>query len=229
MEPLRENIARLRERIRRAAERGGRDPEQIKVVAVTKGVPVEKIRVAVSSGITAIGENRVQELVAKQKELGMEVEWHLVGHLQRNKVKYVVGKVALIHSVDSLRLAWEIDRRAQQMGTVMNVLLQVNVSGEETKYGVPPGEALDMVDKLSRLAGIKVVGLMTMAPEVDDPEQARPVFRGLKRLADEIGAARISGVDMGIISMGMSNDFEVAIEEGATLIRVGRIIFGLRK
>ncbi|MBC7345594.1 MAG: YggS family pyridoxal phosphate-dependent enzyme, partial [Clostridia bacterium] len=203
--------------------------EQIKVVAVTKGVPVEKIRVAVSSGITAIGENRVQELVAKQKELGMEVEWHLVGHLQRNKVKYVVGKVALIHSVDSLRLAWEIDRRAQQMGTVMNVLLQVNVSGEETKYGVPPGEALDMVDKLSRLAGIKVVGLMTMAPEVDDPEQARPVFRGLKRLADEIGAARISGVDMGIISMGMSNDFEVAIEEGATLIRVGRIIFGLRK
>jgi pyridoxal phosphate enzyme (YggS family) len=222
------NLENLRARVAAAAARTGRDPGGIKVVAVTKTVEPERIKAAFRCGITDFGENRVQELVQKADILNVECKWHLIGHLQTNKVKYIIDRVCLVHSLDSIELAHEIDRRAKRAGRVMEVLVQVNVAGERTKYGIEPAAALPFVKEVSRMENIRIRGLMTIAPLVSDPEKVRWVFAGLRQLLIDIRKENIDNVSMDYLSMGMSNDFEVAIEEGANIIRPGTVIFGKR-
>lgn len=228
MRDIKTNVAEIQERIAKAAERFGRKPEEIELVAVTKTVSAERIREALSAGIRHLGENRVQELVAKYEELGPVANWHLIGHLQTNKVKYIVDKVVLVHSLDRWSLAEELQKRAAAAGRVIPVLVQVNVAGEETKFGLHRDEVIPFLDRLMALANLKVQGLMTIAPLVDDPEEARPVFRSLYRLAREIDNLHYPRVEMRYLSMGMTNDYEVAVEEGANMVRIGSGIFGQR-
>jgi hypothetical protein len=217
------NLQRVRERIIAAAERSGRDPGGITLVVVTKGVADDRIRCAVAAGATVFGENRVQEALPKIGAVGGSVRWHLIGHLQRNKVKPVVGIFDLIHSVDSIELAREIDFRAGQAGIRQKVMIQVNEAREPSKHGVLP-EGLDaLARQASALSHLSLAGLMTIPPPTNDPEGSRPFFR---RLADAAEKLRQDGMPVCELSMGMSNDFEVAIEEGATMIRVGTAIFG---
>lgn len=225
---VRANLQQVLERVAAAAARAGRRPEEIKLVAVTKGVPVEVMKEALAAGVKAFGENRAQELAAKYPLFPPGVEWHFIGHLQTNKVKQVMERACLIHSLDSWRLALEISKRAKERGKTVPVLVQVNVSGEKTKYGLAPGEVKDFLLEVSALPGIAVRGLMTIAPLVDDPEEARPVFRELCRLAARL-RAELPAVDLELLSMGMSNDYTVAVEEGANIIRVGSAIFGPRE
>ncbi|WP_309294782.1 YggS family pyridoxal phosphate-dependent enzyme [Desulfotruncus alcoholivorax] len=224
---MRENLINIRERVRLAAFRAGRDPQTIKIIAVTKRVDVPRIMEAVAAGVTDLGENRVQELSAKVDKIPSSLHWHLIGHLQTNKVKHVLGKVELIHSLDSWNLAVELDRQAARMEIIPRVLVQVNVSGEETKYGINPGEAYDFITELKNLGHIKVEGLMTIAPFVDNPQEARPFFRELRLLSRELNE-KISGVELKHLSMGMTNDYEVAVEEGSDMLRLGTAIFGAR-
>jgi len=223
-----ENLNRVRERIRAAALRAGRRPEEIKLVAVTKNVPPEKIREAISGGIVSLGENRVQELLQKYPSLPPDLEWHLIGHLQTNKVKKIVNRVVLIHSLDRWSLAEEISRVAVKYNTVCKVLVQVNVAGEDTKHGLSPSEVEDFVASAARLPGLDVRGLMTIAPWTENPEDVRPVFRQLKELAGRLKNSK-TGAVMEYLSMGMSGDFEVAVEEGANILRIGTAIFGERR
>lgn len=220
------NIEQVRETIRQAALRAGRDPAEVTLIAVTKTHDEQAMREAVDAGIEDIGENKAQEVRRKHPLLQRDVRWHFIGHLQRNKVKYVIDKVAMIHSVDSLSLAGEISRRAQRLDQVMPVLLEVNVSGEESKHGLAPGEVKPFLDDVRDLPGIRVQGLMTMAPYLDDPEDTRPVFRSLRKLQQELTGM---GYPLDVLSMGMTNDYQVAIEEGSTHVRVGTAIFGVRK
>lgn len=222
------NIAALRQRIAIAAEQAGRKPEEIELIAVTKTVDVPRIREAMAEGITSLGENRVQELTAKYEEVGPEANWHLIGHLQTNKVKYIVDKVALIHSLDRMSLARELSKRAQAISRVVPVLVQVNIAEEESKFGLYRDEVIPFIEDVRSMAGLKIQGLMTIAPLTGDPEEVRPVFRSLKELAVEIGNMGFPEVEMRYLSMGMTNDFEVAIQEGANMIRVGSGIFGER-
>lgn len=215
-----DNVARVRDRLARAAERAGRRADDVLLIGVSKTVDVERIRAAVAAGITALGENRVQEAKAKIAELGRPAAWHLIGHLQTNKVKDALELFDLIHSLDRLELAREIERRAAGRGRVVEALLQVNVAAEASKGGVGPdavGEALDVIGKL---AHIRVRGLMTIPPEVEHPDESRPWFRRLRELAERHALPQLS--------MGMSGDFEIAVEEGATMVRVGTAIFGPR-
>jgi len=228
MATVAENLRAVKERIAKAAARVGRDPEGITLVAVTKTMPVDRIRAAIEAGQRVFGENRVQEAQAKVQALDRTVEWHLIGHLQRNKVKYVCDLFQVIESVDSLPLAQDLDRRASQHGMVMPILIQVHVGDEDTKSGVPPAQALALVRAVASLPHLAIRGLMSVPPAVENPEEARPSFVQLRALAEEIDAAKIPGVAMAELSMGMSHDFEVAIEEGATLVRVGTAIFGPR-
>jgi len=223
-----ENLYRVRERVNAAARRAGRRPEEIKLVAVTKTVPPETMKEAIKGGVSSFGENRVQELLQKYQDFPPGVEWHLIGHLQTNKVKKIIGKVALIHSLDSWRLAEEISRAAGESGTVANVLVQVNVAGEQTKYGLLPPEVADFVGDAACLPGLAVRGLMTIAPWTSNPEEVRPVFRQLKELAGRIGNSA-AGATMEYLSMGMTGDFEVAVEEGSNILRIGTAIFGERQ
>ncbi len=223
-----ENLSAVKERIAKAAARVGRDPEGITLVAVTKTLPADRVREAIEAGHQVFGENYVQEAQPKVEAFGRQVQWHLIGHLQRNKVKSACDLFDLIHSVDSFPLAQEIDRRAAQCGIVMPILLQVNVGDEDTKSGVPPTEALALVEKVGRLPHVALQGLMSIPPPVENPEDARPYFVQLRTLAERIDREKISSVAMAQLSMGMSHDFEVAIEEGATLVRVGTAIFGPR-
>ncbi|HOJ80850.1 MAG TPA: YggS family pyridoxal phosphate-dependent enzyme [Clostridiales bacterium] len=223
------NIDELRSRVAAAAARAGRDPAGIKIVAVTKTVEPGRIMTAYQCGITDFGENRVQELVQKADIMNVECKWHMIGHLQTNKVKYIIDRVCMIHSLDSIELAYEINRRAEKAGRIMDVLVQINVAGESTKYGIEPASAPDFVKEVSRMGNIRIKGLMTIAPLVSDPEEVRWVFRGLRQLLIDIGKENIDNVSMEYLSMGMSNDFEVAIEEGANIIRPGTAIFGKRK
>lgn len=224
-----DNILEVRQRIAAAAVRAGRNPEDVKLIAVTKTVETPAMDEALRAGIIAFGENRVQELVRKYVCFQGKVEWHLIGHLQTNKVKQVVGKADLIHSLDRVNLAREISAAAQGSGVTVPVLIQVNVSGEDTKYGIDPGETADFVTEVAGYQGLSVQGLMTMAPFVTDPEETRPVFRGLADLAHKIAANKTPGVEMRWLSMGMTNDYEVAIQEGANLVRIGSGIFGARR
>jgi len=228
MSDLTSNINEVLEDVRQAAARSGRDPAEIGIVAVTKTVPAETVRLAVSAGLLILGENRVQELTAKYP-LVEGPEWHLIGHLQRNKVKYITDKVSLIHSLDSAVLAEEIDRRMSSMGRVMDVLVQVNIAEDPNKYGIKANQVIDFVETVAQLQGIRIRGLMTIGPYVSDPEEIRPVFRELRKLAENVKKMDLPGVDMRHLSMGMSNDYIVAIEEGATLVRIGSAIFGTRK
>lgn len=224
---VQENLRIVRERVQAAADRSGRNPAGIKIIAVTKQVPVAGIREALDAGVRDLGENRVQEMSAKMGELPPGIRWHMIGHLQTNKVKDVVGRVELIHSLDRWKLARAIDRQAGEQETVVTALVQVNVSGEESKFGISPGELMDFLAALKDLCHIRVKGLMTIAPYVENPEHARPFFRDLRLLAGQV-AEKMPGVSMEHLSMGMSNDFEVAVEEGADLLRLGTAIFGAR-
>lgn len=224
-----DNVAKLRERIAASAARAGVAPESIQLVAVTKRMPVEAIREAIEAGITAIGENRMQEALAKFPEIGRDVQWHLVGHLQSNKAGPAAELFDLIHSVDSPRIAHALSRSASQCGRDLDILIQVNTSGEETKFGVSPQETVPLLEKIQGLPGIHVKGLMTIGPFRPNPEEARPSFHSLRRLSEKIRSLNIDGVEMTRLSMGMSGDFEVAIEEGANLVRIGTAVFGPRE
>lgn len=228
MSAIHTNLQNIRQQIEEAALKAGRNPQDITLVAVTKTVPVERIEEALQCGITHIGENRVQEAQQKYPVIGERVCWHLIGHLQTNKVKYVLPMFQLIHSVDRLNLAEEISRQANQRNMTAKILVQVNVAGEDTKYGLDPAQTIEFVRHISHLPGLKIEGLMTIAPFVDDQEEVRPVFRTLRQQADTIRELKIPGVNMDILSMGMTGDYTVAVEEGATLVRVGSGIFGSR-
>ncbi len=220
------NVRRVRERIAQACSRAGRRPEEILLVAVSKGVEPERIRQALAVGITDLGENYLQETLGKQTQIPEQVNWHFIGHLQRNKVKPTLEAFDLIQSVDSLRLAEEISGRAQALGRQAEILLQINTSGEESKFGAKPEDTLALAETVSALPAVKVRGLMTIGRWETDPEAARGEFRLLANLFRKIAAL---GLEMRWLSMGMSHDFEVAIEEGANLVRIGRGIFGPRR
>jgi len=223
---LKRNVAEVRERIAEACRRSGRDPSEVRLVAVTKTVGADVARALVRLGVTDIGENRVQEAARKREELaGLDVRWHMIGHLQTNKAKHALRLFDLIHSVDSVRVAEALDKRAASQGRTVPVLVQVSVSGEATKHGVAAAAAVDEVRRIAAFPALRVRGLMTMAPFVDDPETVRPVFVRLRELADEIRALAIPQVEMAHLSMGMTQDYEAAVEEGATLVRIGTALF----
>lgn len=230
MPAIAENIKQVQARIRQAAEACGRDPETVRLVAVTKTVGPERIRNAIETGLDCFGENYIQEARSKIEALSdRKVSWHFIGHLQSNKAKYAVRLFELIHSVDSMKLARELDRQAEKRGRVQKILVQVNVGKEVQKSGVDEEAAPDLVRAIARLANVSVQGLMTMPPFFDAPEKVRPYFRRLARLREQITTMDIAGVEMKELSMGMTGDFEAAIEEGATLVRIGTAIFGERK
>jgi pyridoxal phosphate enzyme (YggS family) len=223
------NLNRVRERIAGAASRSGRPPESVQLVAVSKTVGPQPIREAVAAGVTVLGENYVQEARDKTAALSdVAVSWHFIGHLQTNKAKYAVKIFDLIHSVDSLKLAAELDRQAEKAGKVQRILIQVNLAGEASKSGVSEAQAPVLASEASGLKHVAVEGLMTMPPYFNAPERVRPYFRALCALRERIAAMQIPGVQMKELSMGMTGDFEVAVEEGATLVRVGTAIFGER-
>lgn len=223
-----ENYREVDRRVGEACARSGRNRKEVTLIAVSKTKPVELIREAMDAGADVFGENKVQELCDKYEQLPKTLHWHLIGHLQRNKVKYIVDKVDLIHSVDSMRLAEEISKEAEKKQTDVKVLIEVNVAQEESKFGVSVDETEELVREIAKLPRIHVLGLMTIAPNVSDPEENRPVFRTLKKLAVDIKMKNIDNVRMDVLSMGMTGDYQVAIEEGATMVRVGTGIFGER-
>ena len=223
-----ENYRAIEEKVEKACLRAGRKREDVTLIAVSKTKPVSMIHELLPLGVRDFGENKVQELTEKEELLPKDIRWHMIGHLQRNKVKYVVGKACMIHSVDSLRLAEEISKEALKKQISVPILVEVNVAGEESKFGVSVQEAPFLVEQICRLPGIEVKGLMTIAPYVEDPEENRIVFRNLRKLSVDIGGKNFDNVTMNVLSMGMTGDYEVAIEEGATHVRVGTGIFGER-
>jgi PLP dependent protein len=223
-----ENLKEVQDRIVAAARRAGRDPSSVRLVTVTKTVDYDRIREAIAAGAAILGENRVQEAKEKIEALGKVASWHLIGHLQTNKAKYAVRLFDLIHSVDTLELAKEIDKQAARAGKVQDVLIEVSIAGEAAKAGVGIGDTARLAGEAAGLKHIRVLGLMTMPPFSNDPEESRPYFRRLRDLADAVRKEGIAGISMNELSMGMSGDFEVAIEECATLVRVGTAIFGQR-
>lgn len=228
MSYISENLVLVNEKIERSANLAGRNPEDIKLVAVTKTYGAYIINEAISCGVTDIGENRVQEVMEKYDDV-KPVRWHIIGHLQKNKVKYIIDKAELIHSVDSFELAKEIDRQAKKIEKVQNVLIEVNISGEESKFGVLPEDCEDLCRQISEsFDNVKIQGLMTVAPYTQDERLLRNVFEGLRDLASEISDNGIEKVDMTELSMGMTNDYPLAISCGATIVRVGTGIFGKR-
>lgn len=227
-EELKENLKSVEERVVAACKRAGRDRSEVTLIAVSKTKPVEDLQVIYDQGIRQFGENKVQELTGKIPEMPDDIDWHLIGHLQRNKVKYIVDKVKLIHSVDSYRLAEEINIQAKKHGVVADILIEVNAANEATKFGVKLEEAKELCNEISELDAVHIRGLMTIAPNVVVPEENRAIFHKIKDLAVDIASENYHNIDMDFISMGMTNDFEVAIEEGATHVRVGTAIFGER-
>lgn len=226
---IRENMEAVETKIAEACERAGRDRGEVTLIAVSKTKPLEMLREAYDAGARDFGENRVQELMEKMPSMPEDVRWHMIGHLQRNKVKYIVGKVWMIHSVDSLELAEEISREAVKRQVTVRILLEVNVAEEESKFGVKVQEALSLAEAAAKLPGIQVEGLMTIAPYVEDQEENRTYFRKLKQLSVDIYDKNIDNVNMNVLSMGMTGDYSVAVEEGSTCVRVGTGIFGERK
>lgn len=229
MENIKENIENIRKRIADAAQRVGRDTDDIKLISVTKTVDIDKVEEAIEAGSLDAGENKPQELARKYDVLGNKIRWHQIGSLQTNKVKYIIDKVCMIHSLDREGLAEEIDKRASKINRVIDCLVQVNISGEESKHGMTREEVEPFIRLVSeKYHNIKIKGLMTMAPFDAERDEIRKVFRNLKELSEEINNMNIENVDMTELSMGMTNDFEIAIEEGATMVRVGTAIFGKR-
>lgn len=225
---IKENIAFVEEKMRAACEKANRNIDEVKLIAVSKTKPVEDIEEAYDYGIRDYGENKVQELDEKFPVLPKDINWHLIGHLQRNKVKYIVDKVRLIHSVDSVRLAEQINIEAEKKDVDVDILVQVNIANEDTKFGLMEDDTIDTIKQISLLPRVHIKGLMTIAPYTDNPEDNRGYFRGMKELSEKINSLNINGVEMRELSMGMTGDYEVAIEEGATLVRVGTGIFGNR-
>jgi pyridoxal phosphate enzyme (YggS family) len=228
MSTIRDNLLRVLERMDQAAGRAGRDPGEIKLVAVSKTIESARVQEAIEAGVTILGENYVQEAREKIEKIGHGVQWHMIGHLQKNKAKHTVTLFDYIHSLDGISLAQEIDRRAVQKGIRVRTLVEVNLSGETSKFGIASEAVMDLVRHVALLKHISIEGLMTMPPYFDEPEKARPYFIRLRELRNRIREEGIEGVRMDEISMGMSGDFEVAIEEGATMVRVGTAIFGER-
>ena len=225
---LKENLEKVEENIQAACDRAGRKRDEVTLIAVSKTKPVEMLQEAYDLGVRINGENKAQELASKYEVLPKDIHWHMIGHMQRNKVKYIIDKVDLIHSVDSVRLAETIDKEAAKKGIVVNVLLEVNMAKEDTKFGLMPEEVMDFIHEIVRFQHIKVQGLMTIAPFVENPEENRIHFANLRKLSVDIAKEKVDNVNMSILSMGMTNDFEVAIEEGATMVRIGTAIFGER-
>ncbi len=225
---INERIMAVRAHIAKAAAVYGRKPEDVKIIAVTKNFGTREVLAAVSAGVEDIGENKAQEFENKYAVLGGICRWHMIGHLQTNKVKQVVGKVALIHSADTIKLIAEIDRQSRKLGIVTEVLVQVNASGEETKTGINPEGVYEFLLKAGNYDSIRIKGLMTMAQYTVVSEETRPVFRKMNKIFVDIGKEKIDNVSMEILSMGMSNDYETAVEEGSNMVRIGTAIFGAR-
>ncbi|MGB4438073.1 MAG: YggS family pyridoxal phosphate-dependent enzyme [Sedimentibacter sp.] len=227
---IKENIELILKRTADAARRSGREPEDITVIAVSKTVDSIRAREAVESGISDLGENRVQELMNKYEQLSdLNIKWHMIGHLQKNKVKYIIDKAELIHSVENLELANEINKRAAQNNLTANILIELNIGEEESKFGINEENVYDFVKSMEQFDNIKVLGLMTVAPYCENPEDIRWVFRKMKEIFDKIALMNLKNTDMKYLSMGMTNDFEIAIEEGSNIVRIGTAIFGARK
>lgn len=224
---IRENLTNVLTKIKEAEEKS-RFHQTVTLVAVSKTHPVSDIQEAYDAGVRDFGENKVQELMSKIDELPSDIRWHLIGHLQRNKVKYIIGRTYLIHSVDSLRLAEEIDKESAKHGVITDILVQVNISEEETKSGIDTADAIALVKDIAKLPNVRIKGLMTIAQETQNPEETRPVFQTLRNLSIDIKALNIDNISMDFLSMGMSGDFVVAIDEGANLVRIGTSIFGKR-
>ena len=225
---IRENLDEVRARGAAAAVRSGRDPKDITLIAVSKTKPVPMVLVAYGAGARDFGENKVQEILDKHPQMPQDVRWHMIGHLQRNKVRQVLGKAVLIHSVDSIRLAEQIEAEAAKQNLTADILLEVNVAREESKYGFMTEEVMDAVLTVSRFPHVRIKGLMTIAPFVENSEENRKIFKELFQLSVDIKSKNIDNVNMSVLSMGMTGDYEVAVEEGATMIRVGTGIFGVR-
>lgn len=225
---LKDSLNEVKKNISEACKRAGRDPKDVTLIAVSKTKPVEMLSEVYNEGVRDFGENYVQELVDKIEIMPKDIRWHMIGHLQRNKVKYLVGKVACIHSVDSIRLAEEINERSVKSGIVTEIMAEVNIAGEESKFGFKRDEVFDFAEKVSVMKGVKLTGLMTSAPYVANPEENRLYFREMKSLSVDINAKNIDNVNIAGLSMGMTNDYVVAVEEGATHVRVGTAIFGAR-
>ena len=225
---LKNNLEQVKSNIKAACERSGRNYEDVTLIAVSKTKPLSDIEELITYGATEFGENKVQELTDKYENVSTKVNWHLIGHLQTNKVKYIVDKATLIHSVDSVRLASEIEKEANKKGVIANILIQVNIAHEDTKFGINEDEIYDLINEIKNFEHIKIKGLMTIAPFVENPEENGVHFRNLYQLLLDIKSKNIDNIDMSILSMGMTNDYEIAIEEGATMVRVGTGIFGER-
>ena len=225
---IRENLEEVEKKITAACKRAGRDRSEVTLIAVSKTKPISMLTEAYDTGIREFGENKVQEMMDKFEIMPKDIHWHMIGHLQRNKVKYLMGKSYLIHSVDSYRLAEEISSQSVKHQVTTDILIEVNIAGEESKFGTSREEAIQLVTEAAKLPNIHICGLMTIAPFVEDPEDNRKYFRQIRELSVDIKEKNIDNVDMRILSMGMTGDYEVAIEEGATMVRVGTGIFGER-
>ena len=225
---LKENLANVEKNIEQACKNAGRSRDEVTLIAVSKTKPVGMLQEIYDENIRDFGENKVQELCSKMEQLPSDIRWHMIGHLQRNKVKYIVGKVELIHSVDTYRLAEEINIQAKKQNVIVPILVEVNIAHEESKFGISAEDAILLVEEISKLENIRIKGLMTIAPYVENPEDNRLYFRKIKQLSVDITNKNIDNVFMEILSMGMTGDYMVAIEEGATMVRVGTGIFGER-
>ncbi len=225
---LKDNLREVEKNIQQACLRAGRNRDEVTLVAVSKTKPVSMLEEIYDENIRHFGENKVQELCEKFEVMPKDIHWHMIGHLQRNKVKAVVDKATLIHSVDSIRLAETIEQEAAKKDIIVNILIEVNVAEEDSKFGLKVDEVMSMVETISKFPHIRIKGLMTIAPFVENPEENRPVFAQLRKLSVDIANKNIDNVSVDILSMGMTNDYQVAIEEGATIVRVGTAIFGER-
>lgn len=225
---LKEQLEQVNQNIQEACEKVKRNRDEVTLIAVSKTKPIEVLQEAYDLGVRVFGENKVQELVDKYEALPKDIEWHLIGHLQTNKVKYIIDKVAMIHSVDSIKLAETIEKEAAKKDCIANILVEVNVAEEESKFGLKMDEVLPFIEKISTFPHIRVKGLMTIAPFVENAEENRDIFTNLHKLSVDIEAKNIDNTSMSVLSMGMTNDYEVAVEEGATMVRVGTGIFGAR-
>lgn len=223
------NYNEVQEKIVRACEKVGRDSSEVTLIAVSKTKPVEMLQEAYDAGARYFGENKVQEIQEKYEKLPENIKWHMIGHLQRNKIKYIVDKVAMIHSVDSLRLAEAIEAEAAKKNVKIPILIEVNVAQEDTKFGLKTTEVIPLLEQICDFSHIEVQGLMTIAPYVENPEDNREIFRQLKKLSVDIAGKNINNINMSVLSMGMTGDYEVAVQEGATMVRVGTGIFGERE
>lgn len=228
MSQIKENIQRIQEEILNSCIKSNRNPDSVTLIAVTKTKPVEDMQIAYDCGLHNFGENKVQEIQAKYPSFGDKPIWHMIGHLQTNKVKYIIDKVSLIHSVDSLNLAKVIDAQAKKHNKIQDILIQINVANEDTKFGITEEEVEPLIREIAKFENVKIRGLMTIAPYVVDSEQNRPIFRKMSQIFVDINQKNIDNVNMDTLSMGMTNDYQVAIEEGATMIRIGTAIFGDR-